>query len=1564
MKKFLLLPINVKKGPTVSRIHRYIRTTLAVLGIIILVLMIVLNAPWVQRGTSRLLVSTIEEKTGAEVGISSLRWRFPSDIVVDSLHIHDQQGAPLFTADRMALKVKWMPLLRDKLFDIRNVRLYTPVVTLTADTLGGPLNAQFLMDAFATDTTDEGGLLNLRINSFIIRHAAFRYDVASEPQTPSRFNPSHVSVDDFNAHVSLKALSPDSLHLVFRQLHFTEQSGFVLDDLQFRLKANHLGTTLTDFAFDMPHTEIRLDTLCVGYLLPTFDEARKDTSLLTPANFTSLLRTVTYRGVLGNSQFTPSDLEAFIPALRFIDDRLTMSAVFKGDVRWIDVDQLSLRTPRRDIDIQLNGYADLHDKKRPLMAGDLQQLSVTEAGWRLAHGLTTTLDGLTGTSLSPMVQTVAERLGAASLNGAFELSPRLAKADLVFHAEVGQGTLKANMDEQGRFDALVDGQSLNLGRMLARSDLGTTAATLSSTGLFQMESHTLRQAEVAASFDSLQYLGYSYHPIHLSGTLENNKVTASIAVDDPNLHTHINGHYSWTAAGRKSLRFNADVDSLDIHALHLSPTHEATRFAFLASANLSGSSLDELSGSLSLQDFSLTDSSHVWTLDRFSLSAVPEADRQTYSVISDFMNGALTGDFRFSTLKGTVYNLLSRYEPTLASVLMPHSATAAKMASRRVAAGKSNELSFNLSITDLLPVEELLGLPVVLRNPAVISGYLFEKSGQVSLKANVPQLLVADSRYRDLSFQLGNLRDTLSATMGASLLADDGSQLHIHVGALGKNDGSGVTLSWNETGSKPMSGEVSADVAFSRNPANRLLTSISVHPAEALLGSTTWRFDPFQAYLTPDKYTLDGLHISSGNQYLAADGSMATREGLRSDEPDSLSVRLGDLDLGYVLDFVPLTPTLRFGGHATGSASLSRLLSGSPRVNALLGIRDLSFCGGPLGDATALVGYNDEGILFDVQANELSSSRDSVPHTRVSGTASIAASTLDLTVDARGTRISFLNGLIGSIMTDVDGRAYGSLRIHGPLDALDMEGDIHAATASLRLPTTNVAYRFDDIVRFRPGTIRFDNYTVYDRYGHSALLQGSVHHSHLKDWAYDIVVDAHEILGIEYPNTGNDLFYATLFADGTVHVHGSDYVPLTVDIDARTCKNSLFALNLSASSESDAGFITYRDRDQLAKLEEERRQRLSAANASRRQRTPRPGSRRQRRQTGELVGSEYDINIHANITPDAAIKLVMDQTTDDNVSAYGSGALDIRIHNGTLSMYGPFVISYGFYRLNVQDLLHKDFEIIHGSSVTFDGDPMDARLNITAQYMAGSVSLADLTPDAASMDNVRVNCLLGIKGTPNSPQLKFDLELPQGTEEQKTVLRSYTATEEQMNLQFVYLLGLGKFYTYDYGQMTGGTQGGFSAMTSLVNTTLSGQINSIISGMLPNNNWSLSGNIRSDNILGNYADEDLTGNMEVQGVLEGRLLNNRLLVNGNFGYRDNPMYASNFIGDFDIRYLLTPRYDLWVKGYNKTNDRYFSKTALTTQGIGLMFNKDFDSLFKRKSKAILISPVDTIPAGQ
>ncbi len=119
--------------------------------------------------------------------------------------------------------------------------------------------------------------------------------------------------------------------------------------------------------------------------------------------------------------------------------------------------------------------------------------------------------------------------------------------------------------------------------------------------------------------------------------------------------------------------------------------------------------------------------------------------------------------------------------------------------------------------------------------------------------------------------------------------------------------------------------------------------------------------------------------------------------------------------------------------------------------------------------------------------------------------------------------------------------------------------------------------------------------------------------------------------------------------------------------------------------------------------------------------------------------------------------------------------------------------------------------------------------------------------------------------------------------------------------------------------------------------------------------WSLAPNIRSDR--GDFSD------VEVDVALSSHLLNNRLLLNGNFGYRDKALNNNSFIGDFDIEYLLNRRGTIRLKAYNHYNDQnYYVKTALTTQGVGIMFKRDFDSMLSflrplRKSKS---APTDSL----
>ena len=172
--------------------------------------------------------------------------------------------------------------------------------------------------------------------------------------------------------------------------------------------------------------------------------------------------------------------------------------------------------------------------------------------------------------------------------------------------------------------------------------------------------------------------------------------------------------------------------------------------------------------------------------------------------------------------------------------------------------------------------------------------------------------------------------------------------------------------------------------------------------------------------------------------------------------------------------------------------------------------------------------------------------------------------------------------------------------------------------------------------------------------------------------------------------------------------------------------------------------------------------------------------------------------------------------------------------------------------------------------------------------------------------------------------------MPNERDEVQALVRNYLSTDEQMNMQILYLLGIGKFYM----ENNTGERQSSDMMSSVLSSTLSGQLNNMLSQIIDNNNWNIGTNLSTG--------EKGWTDMEVEGILSGQLLNNRLIINGNFGYRDNPMANTNFVGDFEAEWLLTRSGDVRLKAYNETNDHYYTKTNLTTQGVGVMYKKDFN----------------------
>ena len=196
---------------------------------------------------------------------------------------------------------------------------------------------------------------------------------------------------------------------------------------------------------------------------------------------------------------------------------------------------------------------------------------------------------------------------------------------------------------------------------------------------------------------------------------------------------------------------------------------------------------------------------------------------------------------------------------------------------------------------------------------------------------------------------------------------------------------------------------------------------------------------------------------------------------------------------------------------------------------------------------------------------------------------------------------------------------------------------------------------------------------------------------------------------------------------------------------------------------------------------------------------------------------------------------------------------------------------------------------------------------------------------------------MNITGTPETPHVEFDLDLPTLGTDMKQMIRSLINSEEEINQQVIYLLAIGRFYNQRETRSNEQQSKTSLAMQSLLSGTVSQQINNVLSSLTNNSNWNFGANIST-------GDEGFY-NAEYEGILSGRLLNNRLLINGQFGYRDNATTNnSSFIGDFDIRYLLFPSGNLAVRVYNQTNDRYFTRNSLTTQGLGVIMKRHFNGL--------------------
>ncbi|MDE6330262.1 MAG: translocation/assembly module TamB [Muribaculaceae bacterium] len=726
-------------------------------------------------------------------------------------------------------------------------------------------------------------------------------------------------------------------------------------------------------------------------------------------------------------------------------------------------------------------------------------------------------------------------------------------------------------------------------------------------------------------------------------------------------------------------------------------------------------------------------------------------------------------------------------------------------------------------------------------------------------------------------------------------------------------------------------------------PAGKAL-SLHILPSKLSLNGSEWNVAEANIDYVKNEAggiaTINGFRISHDRQFVDITGIAS------ASTDDEVVVTLREIDLDYIFDTLNIN-YVSFGGRATGEAVGTALLSGDPQASTTrLHVDNFSYNHSVLGDAEVHGDFDMAQKRVGISADVAESGRRVA---KIDGGIWIGRDSLSFAMDADKVRIGFLQPFMSAFSSKVDGRASGKALLYGTFSDIDMAGRMMADTIALKVDYTNVTYTGRDSVIITPGRIHIPSFTLHDEYGNSARLSGELTHRYFHDPEFDFrISDARNLLVYDTNPQINPIWYGRIFGSGGGRILGrGNYVGVTADMTTQA--NSVFTFVLSDQEEAaDYRFLTFTDR-RLEEMKAKGEITLSESDEI---------VRAFKKKVEEQMGPEsvFGMNIRATLTPATRLVLVMDPAAGDKITAHGSGAMNLtyRSDSDEMRMYGKYVLDEGTYNFSLQDVILKDFIIKRGSSISFNGDPMDGLLDIRAAYRVNT-NLTDLDATFATdrdlnRTNVPVDAMLIVTGQMEHPEISFDIELPTLNDEVEQKVRSVIASEDMMNLQMIYLLALNRFYTPEY---MGGTSGGEWA--SVASSTLSSQLANIL-GQLTDK-VTVAPSFRSDK--GDFSD------LEVDLALSSRLFNNRLLINGNIGYRDPSTSNTTFVGDFDVEYLLNRGGNWRLKAYNHFNDQnYYLKSALTTQGVGIMWRRDFNHIFghgkRRPSDSTPEAPRDSV----
>ena len=1428
----------------------------------------------IQRVISNAVVSELSQKLHSKVSVGNIDYKLFDDISIHNLYVEDLNKDTLLFVNQADAKFKFWKFFTGKII-FTSIDLNQLYGNLVIDK-NGKSNLDFVIDAFKTPQKNDTTQITYRISHFRLKDCRFTYTNFKElQQTPNYiFNGNKLNIKNINADVSLNLLNKDSFNIGVQHLSANEQSGLVLTSFKTQIFGSKKGIRIPEIKLEMPNSNILLENTQLKY-----------DSLGDLQHFANKVR---WNAPIRLSSIAFSDLKAFVPEFKNVKGSVSLKGQITGRLKNMRFEKMEIKYGNSfllNANLDVNGLPDLREafvygeiKDLHFEKNDLQDFisDLTRKPFILPYelnqlGLIRYKGNITG-FLNNLVIYGNLNTNVGNISTDFSLKFENQLKDLAYN-----GTIKS--------------ANFQLGKLLSNKQLGLISFSFNTKGAKKLNSAL--QGTIKADIPELQLNNYTYHEIQFGGKYDGKGFDGTVDLKDKNIDAHFAGKIDLTQK-LPVFDFNLAVNNTNLNALKFTDKYPGAVLSFNGNTNLVGNSLDNINGFVRFEDIKFTNQTKTLNVDKVEIVSRTENDNTHLSINSDFVNGSLSGNFKYRTLVHTVNKIIQNYLPSLAVL------------EKKSTEKSENHIDIDLKIANTKDLSDVLVLPYTLEGESTINGYIDDKTNKIDISGNIPMFKSNKQQIESLVFHLDNPNQQLQFTSRAQLQTKD-DLMHVFIKATAAKDTVGTQIGWQNSQQITNAGEIQA-VARLRNENGNIAAQLNIRPTQIIISDSTWNIHPCRIDLNADStIQIRNFNFDNHKQFVHINGIASKSKN------ESVLVTMNELDLDFIMGLLKLKG-ISIGGIATGKATLLGALN-QPIFEANIKVKDFNLNHKVVGNANVSSNWDKDKSLLLAHGFFTDNNNDTV--VIASGFYNPRNDTIDIDYDARKFSLEFLSFYFDQVARDFKGFARGKIRMYGPLKhGISFEGDAYVTGCETTIRTLKTKYFIEDSVHLTKKTIEFRNVKVYDQDRNPAFLNGKLtHNGFFQHMKFDVNIAGQNVMALNTHAEDNDYFFGKAYANGTVHIFG-DEKEANIVVNAVSQPNTKCYIQMGgASKASDNSFINFLNKRIYSKKD----------------------SVLVRKSSSNDMNVKVDLKIDVNQNAD--MELIVDPKGGDMITGKGSGNLRVEFDTfSDIKLYGTYTIDNGYYLFTLQNLFRKEFKIDQGSTLAWTGSPFNAQGNIRALYTV-TASLKDLFDPATlalttTRTSIPVNCVLRLTDNIMKPTVKFDIDLPQSDEGVKQRVRNIINTDEMLNRQILYLLVFNKFYMPDYMNASATTNVGTSEAISLATSTASAQLNNWVSQLTKSNNLSFGLDLRTND----FQSTDYQAQVLYQP-------NNRLIINGNFGYRyDNLVNNTNkLINDVDIQYMLTESGKLRFKAYNHTIDRYQLSKAANTEGVGFIYKEDFNS---------------------